>query len=179
MSIRTVFFGRLGRRAAWFTGAASEAAGASPLIFGFFAAGFLDRASWVDEGVVFFFFFGARLGSSSTGESSGSSSLPASSSAASSSGDSFSTSSSSTSASRFRLVAAGASGLNFSGAFVTRPERRAVEVGAGELVAVLSEVSMSGCRVDGITFGVVNGGRLLRSRGGEFLRLRFLAIDAF
>ena len=53
-----------------------------------------------------------------------------------------------------RLLADGASGVNFWGAFVTRPERRAVDVGAGELTAILSEVSMSGCRAGGITFGV-------------------------
>jgi len=36
---------------------------------------------------------------------------------------------------------------------VTRPDRRAVEVRAGELVAVLSDISMRGGRANGITFG--------------------------
>ena len=53
-----------------------------------------------------------------------------------------------------------------SGTFVTRPERREVEFGAGELVAVLSEVSMRGVREDGITFGVADG-RGFVGLGGE------------
>jgi hypothetical protein len=128
------------------------------LVFGFFAAGFLDLDACDDEG---FFFLGARRGSSAA-VSSASSSL-ASLISSTSSGDSFSASSSSCSAFRLRFAAAGASGVNLAGAFETRPERRVVEVGAGELVALLSEVSMSGCRLDNITF--VARGYAGRGRG--------------
>lgn len=164
MSRRVTFFGLLGRRAAWFAGpVAAGAPEASPLILGFLAAGFLALADC--DGAGFFFFLDARFGSSAA-ESSGSSSAVTSSSSSASSGDSFSPSSSSWSAARLRLAAGGASGANFSGTFVTRPERRAVELGAGELVAVLSEVSMRGCRVDGITFGLADGMWCCRWEGG-------------
>lgn len=117
-----------------------DPAGPVPLIFGFFAAGFLAR----DDCDAVFFLGLAR--SSSAGESSASSSLESSSS---SSGSWFSTSSSSSCAPLLRFGAIVVSGWNFSGARVWRPERRRA-AGAGDGVAVFSEVSMRGRRTGGI-----------------------------
>jgi hypothetical protein len=52
---------------------------------------------------------------------------------------------------------------------VTRPERRVVEAGAGELAAVLVDVSMSGGRSDDITLIARMESPWAETRAGAFV----------